>query len=388
MKLNTLFLSLIVSGFVLTANAQGMAQNSTSSATNAYRFYKDIDNISIKVPTVVEIPFADEFIERFDFIVLDKQTNSFEPYFFKQEISTKEIPVSIITNQNTNNINLINDSNTETYVDFPLLNDVQGKVQFILSSTKMITSSAVTILLDNNVALPNSVEVRAIVDGQERIIVASKRMDGQTINFLKTTSNKWIINFTYSQPLRISELILQQDGVTKTNTRSIRFLAQPDHSYRVYFDPDRSSAVSVGEAGNLYSTKDVSVLPFVSSKNNPSYIIADIDSDGVADILDNCVSVANFDQKDINNNGRGDVCDDFDQDGIINSKDNCSNKPNRNQLDTDSDGIGDVCDEEESRVTEKYTWIPWVGITFAVLVLVVLLALMGRSTFKKEKGIN
>jgi hypothetical protein len=377
---------MVLSGFVFTANAQGAVQSTTSSATNAYRFYKDVDNISIKVPTVVVVPFADEFIERFDFVVLDKQTNSFEPYFFKQEISTIENTVSVVANQNTGNINLINDNNAETYVDFQLLNDIQGKVQFILSSPNMITSSALTILLDNNVALPNFVEVRAVVGGQERIIVANKRMDEQTVNFLKTTSNKWIVNFSYSQPLRISELKLQQDGVIKTNTRSIRFLAQPDHSYRVYFDPDRVSVVSVGEAGNLYSTKDVSVLSLVSSKNNPSYIIADIDNDGVADILDNCVSVSNFDQKDINYNDRGDVCDDFDQDGVINSKDNCSDNPNRNQTDTDSDGIGDVCDKEESRVTEKYTWLPWVGITFAVLVLVVLLALMGRSTFKKEEG--
>jgi len=105
-----------------------------------------------------------------------------------------------------------------------------------------------------------------------------------------------------------------------------------------------------------------------------------VDSDGVPDIRDNCVSVSNSDQQDINNNGRGDACDDFDQDGIINSKDNCPDNPNRDQRDTDSDGVGDVCDKEESRITERYPWIPWVGIGFAAVVLIVLLVLTARAT--------
>ena len=40
----------------------GLQQSSISSVISAYRFYKDIDSISINVPTVVEIPFAVDFI--------------------------------------------------------------------------------------------------------------------------------------------------------------------------------------------------------------------------------------------------------------------------------------------------------------------------------------
>lgn len=380
MRIKTLFLFLIVFGLVVsTVNAQSQTQDSVSTIINAYRFYKDIDRILINVPTVVEVPLGDEFIERFDFAILDKTTNSFEPHFFKQETSVSETPVSAVTNPGINNEWFMVDGNVQTYSDFPLPENTQGHTQIILTSTKPIISSALTILLDNNVALPTSIQIRALVNGQNKIVLASKGMSQNTIRFPRTESNNWTVDLTFGQPLRISELRLIQENVTKTNSRFVRFLAQPEHTYRIYFDPDRQSTPPVGESGNLAFTSEVLVVPSVSSKNNPNYIIADVESDGIPDIRDNCVSLANPDQKDVNNNGRGDACDDFDQDGLINAKDNCPNNPNREQQDADSDGIGDACDKEESRVTERHTWIPWIGIGFAALVLIVLLALTAKT---------
>ena len=74
------------------------------------------------------------------------------------------------------------------------------------------------------------------------------------------------------------------------------------------------------------------------------------------------------------------MCDDFDKDEIINIKDNCPDNPNRDQKNTDGDSAGDACDKEESRITERHAWIPWAGIGFAALVLVILLVLTTRST--------
>jgi hypothetical protein len=383
MKLKTLLLSLLlIFSYAVAANAQGTQQQGViSSVISAFRAHKDVDNISINAPTVIEVPFAADFIERFDFAVLDKTTNAFEPHYFKQETLTNEIPVSVSDAPITGSANRMIDKDTRTYADFILPENTQGQVQITLSSASPITSSILTVLLDNNVALPTTVEIRALMDGQNRIVVASRRMDGQTIRFPQTTSSRWQITFTYGQPLRISELRLNQDNAVKSNTRALRFLAQPSHSYRIYFDPDRSVRAPVGESGNLVSAQDILVVQAAPSQNNPHYIIADTDSDGVPDISDNCVSVGNTNQQDINNNGRGDACDDFDQDGVINSKDNCPDNPNRDQRDTDSDGVGDVCDKEESRITERYPWIPWVGIGFAAVVLIILLALTARATF-------
>lgn len=96
---------------------------------------------------------------------------------------------------------------------------------------------------------------------------------------------------------------------------------------------------------------------------------ADTDQDGIPDDSDNCPSIPNHDQADSDHNGVGDVCDDFgtnhaapskpgtpptqpytssdvDHDGIADSADNCLTVPNHEQQDLDGDGIGDACDDD------------------------------------------
>ncbi|MFH1866674.1 MAG: thrombospondin type 3 repeat-containing protein [Patescibacteria group bacterium] len=383
-KANKIILFFIVSwlafsSLLLSVAAQGLSTEQINTVLSAYRKYRDVNNISIAVPTVVEVPIVDDFLERYDFSVFDQKDNIFEPHLFKQATVTNKILISVTANPTSVNVNNMVDNSDRTYTEFSLPDNAQGLVQLMLSSASPITSSALTVLLDNYVALPTSIELHANTNEGDKTIVASRRMDSQTINFPRTTSRQWTIILTYAQLLRITELSLYQENITTTSTRAIRFLAQPDHTYRIYFDADRRVDALIGEAGNLADNQDILSITASAAQDNPSYVISDIDGDSVADVVDNCVAIANTDQLDVNNNGRGDACDDFDRDGVINSKDNCINKPNRNQYDIDSDGIGDVCDEEESRLTERLPWLPWAGIGVAVIILVVLFVLTAKS---------
>ncbi|MDD5041609.1 MAG: thrombospondin type 3 repeat-containing protein [Candidatus Peribacteraceae bacterium] len=346
---------------------------------SAYRNYKDVGSLRISVPTVVEVPFNTEAMERTDFAVWNQTTSAFEPSSFREE-TVRALSVTSSTAQANIPLKNMVDANDDTFAEFPLPENTQGQVRLVLSSSVPVASSSLTLLLDDHVAQPLTAEVRAIVEGKESIILANSKMTSCcTLFFPRTISQTWTVTFTYGQMLRITELRLNQENASPS-FRSLRFLAQPSQTYRIYFNPDRKVSAKVGEAGNLASAKDVMSIATDGSKPNPAYRIADSDGDGMPDVQDNCVAIANPDQQDLNSNGRGDVCDDFDQDGIINSKDNCENLPNRDQKDTDGDGIGDVCDTQESRVTERLPWLPWVGMGGAAIVLVTLFVITLRSS--------
>ena len=72
----------------------------------------------------------------------------------------------------------------------------------------------------------------------------------------------------------------------------------------------------------------------------------DGDGDGVGDLCDNCILVANEDQADADLDGVGDACEgtDDDNDGLANDADNCPDTANAGQADADEDGVGDDCD--------------------------------------------
>ena len=93
----------------------------------------------------------------------------------------------------------------------------------------------------------------------------------------------------------------------------------------------------------------------------------DADADMIEGWRDNCPTVKNPDQKDGNNDGKGDACSDTDYDSIYDGIDNCPLLSNRDQKDIDNDKIGNICDTKDDRYLESNRTL--FVILFAVIAL-------------------
>lgn len=398
MKLLTLILALLIlmpvqTVLALTPDSESYNRSGSvnfSKNLTGYQNQTTISNIPIQVPTVVELPLStpDD-----GFLVIENETgNEITSYFHEEKTLVSTQIFATLTNDGSNAMPL-QDGDSTTGVYFGLNNQSQGTTEILLQSATDIEAEALNFILERNVILPATIEISTQDEsGNQNIVLARTFMNSKQINFIPTVGNIWLIKLTYNQPLKINELELVQTDKTQNIKRGLRFLAQPNASYTIYKDSAREMGSFFKDENNLQSDSGVMYLPVSTFTNNPNFIESDQDNDGLSDEIDNCVLVTNPDQIDINRNGTGDACEDWDRDNHQNFQDNCPDLFNSDQRDIDDDGIGDKCDDEESRLTEKYTWVPWVGMGFATLVILVLFVLISRrpvvikSDTDKEEG--
>jgi len=361
------------------------AQETTVANTHFQQMFT-VPEQDILVPTVIEVPLPDLAGSRTQFLVVEKSTGEYIASSFQREFETEPVSLTIKVN-GTPRASLVDDDQ-KTNETFPVPETGTGLVEFYIQGTETFSASSFVIDLAKNVSLPVSAEVKATLDGTEQTVLAKTSPRSTHVRFPQVTAVNWYVAMQYIQPLRINELRFIQDDIQTDRYNNLRFLAQPDTEYQLYLDPELYVPIATTEAGNLTTDQDVLVVDETPSlQANPAFTFADSDKDTIPDQVDNCVSTANSDQVDINKNGRGDACDDFDKDGVINTLDNCQDKPNRSQADEDGDKIGDACDEEESRVTEKYAWIPWAAMGGAILVFGALFWIMMRRMRGEEASL-
>lgn len=220
---------------------------------------------------------------------------------------------------------------------------------------------------------------------ESTVRLREKKVNLEQITFPVFSADWMKISIRHDQPLAVKSIKIITAG-EPTEQETAYFTAQPGVNYYLYANPEVDPQIKTGEAPKVLKNAPIALLEtqFPAGELPVSYQPADSDGDGVPEVQDNCPKIANSNQLDTNANGVGDECDDHDGDGIINSKDNCPDIPNRDQKDTDGDGVGDACDPDESRMTEQLPWLPWAGMSF-VLVFIIISIVLTYLQQKKSK---
>lgn len=381
---NTFFRALIaflaVFGWAVPTLASDESRTREIDLT-AFERFGDISVADIAVPKVVEIRLPERARMDHPMAVIDKATGEPVPILLRNETKTGDLPFTTSDSFGGVEASLLTDGKHDRYVSYEVDGRNRSTVTLEFRSEKPVSISSFTFILDEHVALPHTVSVRSESSSGEKVLLAETAMNSRTVSFPMTVAPVFRVTLTYSQPLRISEVVPEfgAESITKIQKNFVRFLAIPKVGYRLYYDADRYVSIRTGESPDLSSAEGV-VSGELTRSENPKYRKSDQDKDGVPDERDNCVLSANADQKDVDRNGRGDECDDFDRDGVLNAEDNCRDKPNHDQIDSDMDAKGDACDDRESRILQAQQWLPSAMIVAVLLIVGGLLFVTMRKS--------
>lgn len=366
----------------------GQPSVQTHDPRSVFRQMYDLGSFAITVPTVINVPI-DTIVRTQQIAVQESPSGLF--MYNAVKIDTVPVPYSITSDYESPSRKPLpeyyqvglSDNNRSTYVQYDIPSEGLHKTTWTLRYEKPVKSRTLQVVFDEYAILPKTVSFAATVNGEYRILIATKPMiNSNAIVFPETTAQEWLLTFTYDQPLSIAELGLELSPESTVERYILQFLARPGSSYRLYTDPAINVPIQTEEYVSFSLSGNPLTQPLPTRQPNPFFQPPDRDRDGILDQSDNCLSTMNADQKDINQNGIGDACEDFDGDGVMNNTDNCPEHPNRLQQDNDGDSIGDQCDPDESRLTERLSWLPWLGIILGFGIVFGLLAV----TVKKQQS--
>lgn len=267
--------------------------------------------------------------------------------------------VKKIEGQSVSEVEKIFDNNHDTY----LVSQDSNSIEFIFENPNLQLIEKVSIDLRDS-----SISSITVFNNDEKV------------DFIENINN-FHYEIFFNSPINSNSLkfVLEYDDIIKVKEVSFfKFQTFNDKSF-VYFYVDNNCVENFrfyfGEYGENNARIGSRNLPveFDMTVNTFQNVLYedDFDGDSVKNDDDNCLKIANADQKDINYNSIGDACEDDDNDGIKNSLDNCLESYNPDQLDGDDDGIGNVCDNADGRFFEqnKYLLFIFAGIIAVVFVI-------------------
>ncbi len=334
------------------------------------------------VSRIAEVSVPEEIISD-SYVIIDTEGNLVHGEHRRQKMSNQETSF-VITNKSEfelTNISALGDNDPDTYVDFPY-QGFQDRIKksetavLRLVYDQSIRTDEFFLSLSRNITDFYAVSIAAVgVDGTLTPLLSTKLAHAGVIKIPETEAREFEVTIEYIDVFRINELRFLEINKEQKQNYTLRFLAEPTNSYKLYYDAtdDYRPSKNYLETPRLWSTDDVLEANLGQTATNDLFLANDSDKDGIPDMQDNCISVANPYQKDIDQNQIGDACEDFDFDGVMNYIDNCPSNPNQNQRDRDADGLGDICDDQESRLLARYEWLPMVVLAIVTGIVGVLM---------------
>ncbi len=368
-----------------TVPLQAKAGTSTfvSSPREAFQRYYEVDLPEMVIPQVIEAVLPRGTLIDADMAVYDATAGKF--VYSSQRITSPTQQKLLVSSQPMMpNSSRLADMERGPSARVVATKDPAQPTQLVITADPALETESIHFLRRATSALPLDVEVSVGEGNDMRVVRPLSPSQGDILRFDKTFASTWTLRFTNSQDLLIDEIAFGDMSSTGPSP-SMLFLAEPAHEYLIYGAADRAPRLPRVESVNLLSGKQPLRVEVIDSKNNPLYVAADSDLDGIEDGRDNCVLAVNVNQEDKDGNRLGDACEDFDLDGVMGVSDNCKDTPNRDQKDADADGVGDACDDEEDRLLARYPWLPWLGIAIAGVVIVSLFMLTAFATRLPEE---
>ncbi len=260
---------------------------------------------------------------------------------------------------------VLTDKNPATYKDLTNENEALSKYSLDITLSKISKIQGLQFNLDIQSASPTYINVfkKDIISNTKTKIFAGQLPSSNKVNFPEFELTDLLVEIEYNKPVRILDIDLYGNN-TKVSGRKVTFLALPSTQYKLFLDtsPAQYLASSVNSGTVTASDAPTKQAQLEEKIANPDYKPSDKDSDGIEDANDNCPSIKNSDQKDLNQNQKGDACEDSDGDRVLDYIDNCILEVNSDQKDTDNDKKGDICDKIDDRFLAGQDWIIWVSL--------------------------